>query len=93
MGFALLLTLQQWWPSQCWVPRGLLGGVGHLLGSGVGPPFLWVMLCFLALQYFGDCHVQPDQISVQDELLWVLPVPGGAERGVSPSWEGVWGPL
>lgn len=54
---------------------------------------MWVMLYFLALEYVGNCHIQPDQISVQDELLWLLPVPGGAEPGVSPSWEGVQGPL
>lgn len=29
---------------------------------------------------------------MQDELLWLLAVPDGAD-GVSPSWEGVWGLL
>lgn len=93
-GFALLLALQQ---TQSVVAQPVLGtqrvAGGHFLGSGVGPPFLWVMLYFLALEYVGNCHIQPDQISVQDELLWLLPVPGGAEPGVSPSWEGVQGPL
>lgn len=77
---------------QCWVPRGLLGGTGHLLGSGVDPPFLWVMLYFLPLEYLEDCHIEPGQISVQDELLWLLQ--SLMEQMVFPHLgKGVWGPL
>lgn len=81
----------QWWSSHCWVPRGLVRGIGHLLGPGIGPPFLWMMLYFLALEYLGVCHVLPDQISVQDELLWLLPVPDGAD-GITPLGRGCGAP-